>query len=67
LVRVFHVGKYSGVWEGIQRVLRLAQKPSREEFLNLLKLVLAGMFLVGGVAFAIRTAITLLLIHAKGS
>ncbi|NPA97730.1 MAG: protein translocase SEC61 complex subunit gamma [Crenarchaeota archaeon] len=60
------MGKYSNIIEGIRRILRLAQRPSRDEFLNMLKLILAGMFLTGGIAFAIRTAITLLLMYAKG-
>ncbi len=60
------MGKYSDVIEGIRRILRLAQRPSRDEFLNMLKLILAGMFLTGGIAFAIRTAITLLIIHVRG-
>jgi len=60
------MGKYSGIIEGIRRILRLAQRPSKDEFMNMLKLILAGMFLTGGIAFAIRTAITLLLMYVKG-
>jgi len=55
------LGKYSNIWEGIKRVLEQAEKPDREEFINLLKLTLLGFMTVGALAFLVHYLILLAL------
>ncbi|HID80158.1 MAG TPA: preprotein translocase subunit SecE [Ignisphaera sp.] len=55
------MGKYSNIWEGIKRVLEQAEKPDREEFINLLKLTLLGFMTVGALAFLVHYLILLAL------
>ncbi len=37
-----------------RRILRLASKPSRDDYMNNLKMSLLGLSLVGAIAFIIR-------------
>ena len=55
------MGKYSNIWEGIKRVLDLAEKPDRDEYLTILKLTLLGLVAVGALAFAVQSLIFLAL------
>ena len=55
------MGKYSNIWEGIKRVLDLAEKPDRDEYLTILKLTLLGFVAVGALAFAVQSLIFLAL------
>jgi len=57
------LGKYSNIIEGMRRILRLAERPQKQEFMNMLKLIYAGLFLTGAIAFAVQMAITLTLIY----
>ena len=61
ILRCKGLGKYSNIWEGIKRVLEQAEKPDREEFINLLKLTLLGFIAVGGLAFVVHYLILLAL------
>jgi len=58
---VLNLGKYSNIWEGIKRVLDLAEKPDRDEYLTILKLTLLGLVAVGALAFAVQSLIFLAL------
>ncbi|HDI02220.1 MAG TPA: protein translocase SEC61 complex subunit gamma [Ignisphaera sp.] len=49
------------MWEGIKRVLDLAEKPDRDEYLTILKLTLLGLVAVGALAFAVQSLIFLAL------
>jgi len=55
------VGKYSNLLEGMRRILELAEKPSKDEYLTMLKVILLGFTVVGLVSFATWLSITALL------
>jgi len=52
--------KLSEIIEGIRRVLELAEKPDREEYMLILKITLTGFLLVGAIAFGVSSLIYLL-------
>lgn len=49
------------LFEMWKRIIMLAKKPTREEYLLITKMVFLGLTLVGGIAFIIKVAFTLFL------
>ncbi|MGC8609477.1 MAG: protein translocase SEC61 complex subunit gamma [Thermoplasmata archaeon] len=46
--------KFSGVGKGkYARILRMARKPNREEYLKVLLITAVGLLIIGGVGFII--------------
>ncbi|OFV68741.1 protein translocase SEC61 complex subunit gamma [Methanosarcinales archaeon] len=56
----FNTGKVSDTINEYIRVLKLARKPTREEFLMISKIAGAGMLLIGLIGFIIYLLITVL-------
>jgi len=51
--------RLSEILEGIKRVLELAERPDRDEYMLILKVTLTGFLLVGAIAFGVSSAIYL--------
>ncbi|RLG84574.1 MAG: protein translocase SEC61 complex subunit gamma [Thermoprotei archaeon] len=49
-----------------RRIIMLARKPDREEYLLTLKMVLLGLVIVGGISFIIRVAFILFIFPYQG-
>lgn len=51
----------SSVLEAWRKILELARRPDEEEYRLFLKIIILGFFLVGSIAFVIRSLVILLL------
>jgi len=64
-VRVVEVG-FRELIDSWRKILLLAKKPSRSEYMLSLKMSLLGLTLVGGIAFIIRIAFVLFIFPYQG-
>lgn len=49
-----------------RRIIMLARKPARDEYMLTLKMVLLGLIIVGGISFVIRVAFILFIFPYQG-